>query len=96
MRTGRPYQPARSYDWILDELRRESGRQFDPEMVDALIAVMPSDGHDASTVPPLDVQPERRAAIGRRQNDVAIAAWLRGDDARSDAAPNGRRLTRPV
>jgi putative two-component system response regulator len=78
MRTGRPYQPARSYDWILEELRHESGGQFDPHMVSALLAVMPPEGATIE-VPPLDFQPERRAAVGRRQNDVAIAAWLRGD-----------------
>jgi hypothetical protein len=78
MRTGRPYQPARSYDWILEELQRESGGQFDPELVAALIAVMPTEGTTIA-VPPLDLQPARRAAVGRRQNDMAIAAWLRGD-----------------
>lgn len=78
MRTGRPYQPARSFDWILAELQRESGVQFDPELVAALIAVMPDEGA-AIQVPPLDFQPEHRAAVGRRQNDAAIAAWLRGD-----------------
>jgi putative two-component system response regulator len=80
MRTGRPYQPARSYEWILDELQRESGRQFDPDMVAALIAVMPIEGTTIA-VPPLDFQPARRAAVGRRQNDAAIAAWLQGDGA---------------
>ena len=80
MRTGRPYQPARSYEWILEELHRESGGQFDPEMVAALIAVMPAEGITIE-VPPLDFQPERRAAVGRRQNEAAIAAWLRGDTA---------------
>jgi putative nucleotidyltransferase with HDIG domain len=78
MRTGRPYQAARSLDWIVDELRRESGGQFDPEMVAALMAVMPSEG-STLVVPPLGFLPERQAAVGRRQNDVAIAAWLRGD-----------------
>jgi len=78
MRTGRPYQPARSYDWILEELQRESGSQFDPDMVAALLAVMPDEG-STITVPPLDLLPERRAAVGRRQNEIAIEAWLRGD-----------------
>ena len=78
MRTGRPYQPARSYDWILGELQRESGGQFDPELVAALIAVMPAEGTTIQ-VPALDIQPERRAVVGRRQNDAAIAAWFRGD-----------------
>jgi putative two-component system response regulator len=80
MRSGRPYQPARSIDWILDELARERGGQFDPEMVDALISVIPADGTSVE-LPPLDFQHERRAAVGRRQNDVAIAAWLQGDTA---------------
>jgi putative nucleotidyltransferase with HDIG domain len=78
MRTGRPYQPPRSADWILEELRRESGRQFDPDLVAAFLAVMPTEGTTID-VPPLDFQPERRAAVGRRQNDAAIEAWLRGD-----------------
>jgi len=80
MRTGRPYQPARSYEWILDELQRESGNQFDPDMVAALIAVVPTE-ETTIAVPPLDFQPESRVAVGRRQNDAAIAAWLRGDAA---------------
>ena len=50
---------------------------------------MPTEGTTIE-VPPLDFQPERRAAIGRRQNDVAIAAWLRGDTiADPDADPPG-------
>jgi len=39
MRTGRPYQPARSPEWILEELHRERGSQFDPDVVDELIAI---------------------------------------------------------
>jgi putative nucleotidyltransferase with HDIG domain len=79
MRTGRPYQPARSIDWILAELRRERGRQFDPDLVSALIAVLPTDGTTLEPPPlDLDLLPDRRSAIGRRQNDVAIASWLRG------------------
>jgi putative nucleotidyltransferase with HDIG domain len=78
MRTGRPYQAARSTDWSLDELRRESGRQFDPEVVQALMAVLPADGSDLAA-PPLDLEvlPDRRTVVGRRQTDVAVAAWLR-------------------
>jgi putative nucleotidyltransferase with HDIG domain len=79
MRTGRPYQPARSIDWILAELRRERGRQFDPELVSALIAVLPTDGTTLEQPPlDLDLLPDRRSAVGRRQNDVAVASWLRG------------------
>jgi hypothetical protein len=78
MRTGRPYQAARSTEWSLDELRRESGRQFDPEIVRALLAVLPADGSDPPAPPlELDALPDRRAVIGRRRTDVAIASWLR-------------------
>jgi putative nucleotidyltransferase with HDIG domain len=72
MSTGRPYQPARSIDWIIGELARERGRQFDPEMVDALIAVIPADGTTLE-LPSLDFQDEWTTAVGRRQHDVAIA-----------------------
>jgi hypothetical protein len=41
---------------------------------------MPTEGTTIE-VAPLDFQPARRAAVGRRQNDVAIAAWLRGEGA---------------
>jgi putative two-component system response regulator len=80
IRTGRPYQPARSIDWALAELHRESARQFDPELVRALVDVLPPDG-SAIEAAPLDLEllPDRRVAVGRRQTDVAIAAWLRGE-----------------
>jgi HD-GYP domain-containing protein (c-di-GMP phosphodiesterase class II) len=35
MTRGRPYRTARSRDQALAELRREAGRQFDPEVVEA-------------------------------------------------------------
>jgi HD-GYP domain-containing protein (c-di-GMP phosphodiesterase class II) len=35
MIAGRPYRPARTADEALDELRREAGRQFDPDVVEA-------------------------------------------------------------
>jgi hypothetical protein len=41
---------------------------------------MPTEGTTIA-VAPLDLQPERRAAVGRRQNEIAIEAWLRGDTA---------------
>ena len=37
MTSDRPYHTARSYEGALDELRRCSGSQFDPAVVDALI-----------------------------------------------------------
>jgi HD-GYP domain-containing protein (c-di-GMP phosphodiesterase class II) len=38
MTSARPYQAARSEDDVLDELRRCAGSQFDPVVVDALVA----------------------------------------------------------
>jgi diguanylate cyclase (GGDEF)-like protein len=40
MTSDRPYHTARSYEGALDELRRCSGGQFDPVVVDALIRVV--------------------------------------------------------
>jgi putative nucleotidyltransferase with HDIG domain len=76
MRTGRPYQPPRPFEWILEELRRESSRQFDPEVVRALLTVMPTEATRIE-VPPLDLQSARRTVVGRRQNGVAASASLR-------------------
>jgi HD-GYP domain-containing protein (c-di-GMP phosphodiesterase class II) len=40
MISDRPYRPARRPDQALAELRRCAGTQFDPQVVDALVAVM--------------------------------------------------------
>jgi HD-GYP domain-containing protein (c-di-GMP phosphodiesterase class II) len=37
---GRPYRTARTHDEAMTELRRECGRQFDPDVVDALEFVL--------------------------------------------------------
>jgi diguanylate cyclase (GGDEF)-like protein/putative nucleotidyltransferase with HDIG domain len=42
MSSDRPYRRARPRDWILKEIRAQSGRQFDPRVVDALLAVIES------------------------------------------------------
>jgi ribonuclease P protein subunit RPR2 len=38
----RPYRAARSYDSALQEIRRHSGTQFDPAVVEALVALGPA------------------------------------------------------
>jgi diguanylate cyclase (GGDEF)-like protein len=40
MRSDRPYRPALSAAEAQEELRRHSGTQFDPEVVDALLAIV--------------------------------------------------------
>lgn len=39
----RPHQPARPFAAAVVELRRERGRQFDPAVVDGLLAVLARD-----------------------------------------------------
>jgi signal transduction histidine kinase/putative methionine-R-sulfoxide reductase with GAF domain len=41
MTAGRPWRAARGHDDTLAELRQEAGRQFDPEVVEALARLMP-------------------------------------------------------
>ncbi|MFC4560411.1 HD-GYP domain-containing protein [Nocardiopsis mangrovi] len=56
MTSTRSYRQARSTDEAIAELRRCAGPQFDPDMVDALIAAVGRDGWDApdAVEPPAD------------------------------------------
>jgi HD-GYP domain-containing protein (c-di-GMP phosphodiesterase class II) len=40
MRGGRPYRPSRTRDEAVAEMRAEAGRQFDPEVVEALVRAL--------------------------------------------------------
>lgn len=40
MTTNRPYQKAKSIDYVLDKMRAMSGSRFDPEVVNALLAAV--------------------------------------------------------
>jgi len=42
MSSDRPYRRARPRDWILKEIRAQSGRQFDPTVAEALLLVIES------------------------------------------------------
>jgi diguanylate cyclase (GGDEF)-like protein/putative nucleotidyltransferase with HDIG domain len=42
MSSDRPYRRARPRDWILKEIRAQSGRQFDPTVAEALVLVIES------------------------------------------------------
>ncbi|MBI1795500.1 MAG: GAF domain-containing protein [Candidatus Eisenbacteria bacterium] len=47
MTSGRPYRPPRSRQHAIEELERESGRQFDPQAVAALVRVLGREGSEA-------------------------------------------------
>lgn len=47
MTEQRPYRPARSHQEALEELRRQAGAQFDPQVVDAFCRVVEQRGHGA-------------------------------------------------
>jgi HD-GYP domain-containing protein (c-di-GMP phosphodiesterase class II) len=44
MRNGRPYKPPMAEEEVIAELKRCSGTQFDPELVDILLAIL-AEGH---------------------------------------------------
>jgi len=52
LRTGRPYKPAVSVREAVDELRRHAGRQFDEEIVNALVRVLEGQGDLPSSPEP--------------------------------------------
>jgi ribonuclease P protein subunit RPR2 len=53
MTAERPYRAARSYEVALEEIRRHSGTQFDPAVVEAL------EGLDPAVVQPLLEPPQQ-------------------------------------
>jgi diguanylate cyclase (GGDEF)-like protein len=42
MSSDRPYRKARPRDWIIEEIRAQAGRQFDPQVAQALLEVVES------------------------------------------------------
>ena len=42
MASDRPYRRARPREWIMDEIRAQAGRQFDPQVAQALLEVIES------------------------------------------------------
>jgi diguanylate cyclase (GGDEF)-like protein len=52
IRSDRPYRPGRTHREALKELRRCSGEQFDPKVVDALIAALDTNAELRAMLPP--------------------------------------------
>ena len=77
MRSGRPYAAARPPEEIHTELERNRGTQFDPDMVDALLAVTT----DSDFEIPLDgvPQPGLLAEMTDPQEEVAAISALLGE-----------------
>jgi HD-GYP domain-containing protein (c-di-GMP phosphodiesterase class II)/putative methionine-R-sulfoxide reductase with GAF domain len=53
MSTERPYRPALSIDQVIRELRNQAGSQFDPRVVEAVVAVVQPGGAEVSATRPL-------------------------------------------
>jgi HD-GYP domain-containing protein (c-di-GMP phosphodiesterase class II)/putative methionine-R-sulfoxide reductase with GAF domain len=53
MSTERPYRPALSMEQVIRELRNQAGSQFDPRVVEAVVAVVQPDGAEVSATRPL-------------------------------------------
>jgi len=59
MTTNRPYQKAKTLEYVLDKMRAMSGSRFDPEVVNALLAaVAAGDVTPPSQVPESEVRQE--------------------------------------
>jgi HD-GYP domain-containing protein (c-di-GMP phosphodiesterase class II) len=48
MTSDRPYRPARTREYAVDELKRCSGSQFDPQAVNAFLRVLEKSGLDGT------------------------------------------------
>jgi HD-GYP domain-containing protein (c-di-GMP phosphodiesterase class II) len=43
MTSNRPYRKSLSYDWAIEEIKRQAGSQFDPELVDIYVKILSSE-----------------------------------------------------
>jgi putative two-component system response regulator len=72
MRSGRPYADALPHEEIIDELRRQRRRQFDPEIVDTLLEVITED----DMIPADDAAELSGGPVFLPRPDIAVAGWL--------------------
>jgi hypothetical protein len=67
MTSNRAYRQARGIDEAVSELRKGSGSQFDPALVDAFIAAL---GRDGWTLPgPAGAPPDGQPATAQDHDD---------------------------
>lgn len=93
MTSTRSYRGARSVEEAIEELRRWSGTQFDPPMVDALIAAVEKDGWEVTGVAPDDPVATQGPAA-RDHDDPTFAVrgpipFVPRPDASAPASPPG-------
>ena len=75
MRSGRPYARARTYEQALEEVRKERGRQFDPDIADVFFTMVSEESVDGGEA----VWPGKALATNGHEPagvTTAIAGWL--------------------
>jgi len=50
MITGRPYKGPKTIDTVIEEIKKEKGKQFDPEITESFISFIDSDQFDTNTL----------------------------------------------
>jgi two-component system cell cycle response regulator len=74
MVTDRPYGRPRTVEQAIEELRRNAGSQFDPDVVDALVAVIAQDGFLTRGEPSQAVSERRPSNPGSRSRPKSTVA----------------------
>jgi hypothetical protein len=88
MTTTRSYRGARSIEDAITELRRCKGSQFDPVMVEALVAALETDGWDAADTFPTELPTPsvELPSLGSDDDDPTAAERLAEAEADEDRA----------
>lgn len=92
MTTTRSYRGARSVEEAMAELRTCAGSQFDPIMVDAMIAALGAEGwHPTASMPDFEAPAGQSVAAAFDHDDpmVDVTPLRRADVARTDRAVPG-------